>query len=71
VSLSSRCWFCSGEIGATDRAKVVADLNVVVHAGCFDQLYETEGLRSWSIDRRGAEPCAPTNDDDDEEASES
>jgi hypothetical protein len=30
----------------------VADLNVVVHVGCFDRLFGSEGPRSWSTERR-------------------
>jgi hypothetical protein len=58
-----RCWFCSGEIRATDRSRVVADLNVTVHSGCFDQLYESEGPRPWSAGHR---PLEPREADDEE-----
>jgi hypothetical protein len=67
VTSNSRCWFCSEEIRPSDRTKVVADLNVRVHVGCFDRLYETEGVKSWSTDRRPADDHKPPNDDGDEE----
>ena len=60
------CWFCSEEIRPTDRTKVVAGLNVLVHVGCFDRLYETEGPKPWSNDRRVAERGDPPDDDDEE-----
>ena len=47
----------------------MADLNVLVHVGCFDRLYETEGVKSWSTDRRPVDHDKPPGDDDsDEEA---
>ena len=48
----------------------MADLSVVVHVGCFDRLYEAEGPKPWSNDRRVAERGDPP-DDDDEEATRS
>jgi hypothetical protein len=61
-----RCWYCSEDLRPTDRAKVVADLSVTVHAACFDKLYATEGPRSWSNDRRTGDPGAARNDDEEE-----
>jgi hypothetical protein len=48
MSSESRCWLCSGEIQASERSKTLGDLNVSVHIGCFDRLFETRGTKSWS-----------------------
>jgi hypothetical protein len=60
--VSPRCWFCSEEIRSAERAKVVADLSVLVHVGCFDRLYETDGVKPWSSDRPG--PSRSSEDDE-------
>jgi hypothetical protein len=70
VSETPRCWYCSEEIASTERTRVVADLNVLVHVGCFDRLYASEGLASWSTLRRPADDPKPRRDDDDEEEKE-
>jgi hypothetical protein len=62
VTAPPRCWFCSGEIRSTERTKAVADLNVLVHVGCFDRLFESEGPRSWSAERRTAERQGPKDE---------
>jgi hypothetical protein len=62
VTSPARCWYCSDEIRATDRSRVVVDLGVTVHSACFDQLYETEGPRPWSADRRPSEPHGSEGD---------
>ena len=64
--LTARCWFCSEEIPSTERAKVVAELNVLVHVKCFDRLYEREGVRSWSAKPRPADAPKSRHDDDEE-----
>ena len=66
LNTTPRCWYCSEDLRPTDRAKVVADLNVLVHAACFDRLYETEGPKPWSNDRRAADAGDARNDDDEE-----
>lgn len=66
----SRCWYCSEDLRPTDRAKVVADLNVSVHAACFDKLYETDSPQPWSNDQRASE-TGEARDDHDEEATAS
>jgi hypothetical protein len=48
VSAEVRCWLCSGEIQPTERSKTLGDLNVPVHIGCFDRLFDTRAPRSWS-----------------------
>ena len=50
MSAEPRCWLCSGEIQATERTRTLGDLNVPVHVGCFDRLFETQGPTSWSSD---------------------
>jgi hypothetical protein len=56
VTPPARCWYCSDDIRATERSRTVADLGVVVHAACFDQLYETDGPRPWLSERRPHDP---------------
>jgi hypothetical protein len=48
MSAEPRCWLCSGEIPATERPKTLGDLNVSVHGGCFERLFDTRGPKSWS-----------------------
>jgi hypothetical protein len=43
-----RCWLCSGEIQTGERSKTLGELNVPVHLGCFDRLFDTRAPRSWS-----------------------
>jgi hypothetical protein len=50
MSSEPRCWLCSGEIQTTERSKSLGDLNVPVHVGCFDRLFETRAPKSWSSD---------------------
>jgi hypothetical protein len=69
MTSTSACWFCSEEIRPTDRTTVVADLNVVVHAGCFERLYETAGPTSWSSERRPPAHNHPSDDGEEEKAS--
>jgi len=42
------CWVCSGEIQAGERSKTLGELNVPVHLGCFDRLFDTRAPRSWT-----------------------
>jgi hypothetical protein len=69
MTSTSRCWFCSEEIRATDRTKVVGDLNVAVHVGCFDRLYDTTGPISWSSERRPPAHNEPNDDGEEGNAS--
>jgi len=48
MSERSRCWLCSGEIQIGERSKTLGELNVPVHLGCFDRLFDTRAPRSWS-----------------------
>ena len=68
MGLAARCWYCSEEIGSAERAKVVGDLNVRVHVGCFERLYETESVKPWSTPRRSGEAPKPPPDDEDEDS---
>ena len=48
MSGEPRCWLCSGEIPATERPRTLGDLDVAVHVGCFDRLFESRASKSWS-----------------------
>jgi hypothetical protein len=48
MSAEPRCWLCSAEIPPTERPKTLGDLDVSVHGGCFERLFETRGPKSWS-----------------------
>jgi hypothetical protein len=61
MSAELRCWLCSGEIPTTERSKTLGDLNVPVHVGCFDRLFETRAPKSWSSDASPAAPRDPAD----------
>jgi hypothetical protein len=61
MSAEPRCWLCSGEIPTTERPRTLGDLNVPVHVGCFDRLFETHAPKARSADTPPAAPSDPAD----------